>query len=188
MRGGENLTPDNDIFLAVSEAFISTHPATNLTKCYRRADNGHQNGALYHTANTPGEVLGSMKDFSYLFTNNLELDLELSCCKFPRSYFLVKEWEDNRDPLLSYLEQVHTGIKGIVSKEGNVLSAGAEIIVWNPDGSKRSKNILTSDLGEYWRLLVPGPDNYNTFTIQVIARGVMSCLYRLTLGQTGGVR
>ena len=58
-------------------------------------------------------------------------------------------------------------MKGVVSKEGNVLSAGAEIIVWNPDGTKRSKNVLTSDLGEYWRILVPGPDNFNTFVIQV---------------------
>ena len=41
-------------------------------------------------------MLGSLKDFSYLFTNNLELDLQISCCKFPRSYFLVKEWENNK--------------------------------------------------------------------------------------------
>ena len=36
VRGGENLTPDNDIFLQVSKVFTSHHPTmTNLTKCYR---------------------------------------------------------------------------------------------------------------------------------------------------------
>lgn len=90
------MTPDNEIFLAMSRAFLSSHPLTNKTNCYRRAEGGLQNGALYHSRNTQGEVLGSLKDFSYLFTNNLELDLQISCCKFPRSYFLVKEWENNK--------------------------------------------------------------------------------------------
>ena len=112
-------------------------------------------------------MLGSLKDFSYLFTNNLELDLELSCCKFPRSYYLVSEWEAAKESLLSYLEQVHTGVKGIVSVEGKILSQGAEVLVWNPDGSQRSKNVVTSGLGEYWRMLVAGPPGRNTYTLQV---------------------
>ena len=168
MRGGENLTPDNDIFQHVSSVFASHHPTmSNLTKCYRRAEGGWENGASWYSKNSPREVLGSLKDFSYLFTNNLELDLELSCCKFPRSYYLVQEWEAAKESLLSTLEQVHTGVKGIVSVEGNRLSQGAEILVWNPDGTQRSKNVVTSALGEYWRILLVGPPGSNTYTIQV---------------------
>ena len=38
VRGGENLTPDNDIFQHVSSVFTSSHPTmSNLTKCYRSA-------------------------------------------------------------------------------------------------------------------------------------------------------
>ena len=134
---------------------------------FRRAEGGSENGASWYSKYSPREVLGSLKDFSYLFTNNLELDLELSCCKFPRSYYLVAEWEAAKESLLSYLEQVHTGVKGVVSVEGNILSQGAEILVWNPDGTKRRKNVLTSALGEYWRILRAGPPGNNTFTIQV---------------------
>lgn len=111
---------------------------------------------------------GSMKDFSYMFTNNLELSVKISCCKFPESYFLVDEWEKNKESLLSFIEEVHVGLKGLVSLEGNSLHQGAEILVWNPDGSKRGKNVLTSEFGEYWRLLRPGPPGNNTYTVQVI--------------------
>ena len=44
---------------------------------FRRAEGGSENGASWYSKNSPREVLGSLKDFSYLFTNNLELDLEL---------------------------------------------------------------------------------------------------------------
>ena len=43
VRGGENLTPDNDIFQQVSSVFTSKHPTmTNLTKCYRSTLNSWQ--------------------------------------------------------------------------------------------------------------------------------------------------
>ena len=93
--------------------------------------------------------------------------MQLSCCKYPKSFFLVEEWENNKESLLSYLEQVHMGVKGLVSREGNTLQPGAEIIVWNPDGSRRAKSVLTSQDGEYWRLLLPNVAGNNTFTVQV---------------------
>ena len=58
------------------------------------------------------------------------------------------------------------GIKGLVSLEGNSLHQGAEVIVWNPDGSRRGKNMLTSEFGEYWRVLLPGQNGNNTYAIQ----------------------
>ena len=45
---------------------------------------------------------------------------------------------------------------------------GAEVVIWNPDGSRRSKSVLSSRDGEYWRVLVPGPPGNNTYTVQVI--------------------
>lgn len=47
-----------------------------------------------------------MNDFSYLHTNCFEVTVELSCDKFPHENELHQEWENNKDALLTYLEQV----------------------------------------------------------------------------------
>ena len=48
-----------------------------------------------------------------------------------------------------------------------MMHQGAEVVIWNPDGSRRSKSVLSSRDGEYWRVLVPGPPGNNTYTVQV---------------------
>ena len=35
-------------------------------------------------------------------------------CIYPR-YYLNKEWERNRDSMMLYLQQVHRGVKGLVT-------------------------------------------------------------------------
>lgn len=47
-----------------------------------------------------------MNDFSYLHTNCFEVTVELSCDKFPHVSELPIEWENNRESLLVYMEQV----------------------------------------------------------------------------------
>lgn len=47
-----------------------------------------------------------MNDFSYLHTNCFEVTVELSCDKFPHASELPMEWENNRESLLVYMEQV----------------------------------------------------------------------------------
>lgn len=47
-----------------------------------------------------------MNDFSYLHTNCFEITVELSCDKFPHVSQLPKEWENNKESLLVYMEQV----------------------------------------------------------------------------------
>lgn len=47
-----------------------------------------------------------MNDFSYLHTNCFEITVELSCDKFPHASELPVEWENNKESLLLYIEQV----------------------------------------------------------------------------------
>lgn len=47
-----------------------------------------------------------MNDFSYLHTNCFEVTVELSCDKFPHASELPIEWENNKESLLIYMEQV----------------------------------------------------------------------------------
>lgn len=50
--------------------------------------------------------LTGMNDFSYLHTNCFEVTVELSCDKFPHASELPIEWENNKESLLVYMEQV----------------------------------------------------------------------------------
>lgn len=47
-----------------------------------------------------------MNDFSYLHTNCFEISIFLGCDKFPHASELPLEWENNRESLLSFIEQV----------------------------------------------------------------------------------
>jgi len=162
-----HLTPDNDIFHHLAETYASNHATmVSGTKCFRRAQDGIANGAMWHSGNSTGAIEGSLKDFSYLFSSNLDLSFHLTCCKYPESFFLLREWENNKRSLLAYLEQVQMGIKGIVSLEGNRPQGGADIIIWNPDGKRRAKTVGTSEEGEFWKILLPGQNGNNTYKIQ----------------------
>lgn len=50
-----------------------------------------------------------MNDFSYLHTNCFEITVELSCDKFPHASELPAEWDNNKESLLLYMEQVRPG-------------------------------------------------------------------------------
>ena len=76
----------------------------------------------------------------------------LSCCKYPPSEELQTQWNYNKEALLSFIEVVQTGVRGIVTDEKGEPLPKANIEV----SGISEKNITTSSLGEYWRLLAPG--------------------------------
>uniref|UniRef100_A0A3Q0SLH0 Peptidase M14 domain-containing protein n=1 Tax=Amphilophus citrinellus TaxID=61819 RepID=A0A3Q0SLH0_AMPCI len=94
------------------------------------------------------QLSASMNDFSYLHTNCFELSIFLGCDKFPHQSELAYEWEKNREAMLTFMEQVHRGIRGIVKdQQGNPI-ANATISI---EGINH--DVTT---GDYWRLLNPG--------------------------------
>uniref|UniRef100_A0A8C4S8Q1 Carboxypeptidase X, M14 family member 2 n=1 Tax=Erpetoichthys calabaricus TaxID=27687 RepID=A0A8C4S8Q1_ERPCA len=107
-------TPDDHVFRWLAFSYASTHRL--MTDASRRVchtedfakEDGTINGASWHT------VAGSMNDFSYLHTNCFELSMYVGCDKFPHQSELPQEWENNRESLIVFMEQVHRGIKGVV--------------------------------------------------------------------------
>ncbi|XP_078594244.1 carboxypeptidase D-like [Branchiostoma floridae x Branchiostoma japonicum] len=145
-------TADDELYRHLAGTYARAHPT--MAKCGARVtcDNlnttcngGIKNGASWFS------VPGSLLDYSYLGTNAMEVALELGCDKFPAPDELPRLWDDNREPLLSYLEQVHIGIKGFVRNNKGHVMPGAAISV---QGIQH--DITTAKDGDYWRLLVPG--------------------------------
>ncbi|XP_071250800.1 inactive carboxypeptidase-like protein X2 [Salvelinus alpinus] len=154
-------TPDDHVFRWLAFSYASTHRL--MTDARRRVchtedfakEDGTINGASWHTA------AGSMNDFSYLHTNCFELSMYVGCDKFPHESELAEEWENNRESLLVFMEQVHRGIKGIV---WDVQGRGIANAIIQVEGI--GHDIRTAVDGDYWRLLNPGE-----YSITVRAEG-----------------
>ncbi|CAM4616610.1 unnamed protein product [Leuciscus chuanchicus] len=155
-------TADDSFFRWLATVYASTnHVMSNPDRrpCHNEdflRYNNIINGANWHT------VPGSMNDFSYLHTNCFEVTVELSCDKFPHASELPIEWENNKESLLVYMEQVHRGIKGVVrDKDTEAGIADAIIKVDDID-----HHIRSAFDGDFWRLLNPGD-----YDITVTAEG-----------------
>lgn len=145
-------TPDDAVFRWLSTVYAGTNRVmqdTDRRPCHSQDFSLHGNvinGADWHT------VPGSMNDFSYLHTNCFEVTVELSCDKFPHEKELPQEWENNKDALLTYLEQVRMGIAGVVRDKDTELGIADAVIA--VEGINH--DVTTAWGGDYWRLLTPG--------------------------------
>ncbi|EPY88194.1 adipocyte enhancer-binding protein 1 precursor [Camelus ferus] len=143
-------TPDHAIFRWLAISFASAH--LTMTEPYRggcqaqdyTGGMGIVNGAKWKPRS------GTINDFSYLHTNCLELSIYLGCDKFPHESELPREWENNKEALLTFMEQVHRGIKGVVTDEQGIPIANATISV-----SGINHGVKTASGGDYWRILNP---------------------------------
>merc|ERR1711902_4070 len=71
----------------------------------------------------------------------------------------ASEWLGNKESLLSYIETVHSGVKGLITDQNGNPVPEAKVSV---QGIR--KNIRGTVRGEYWRLLTPG-----SYTVTVSA-------------------
>ena len=96
-------------------------------------------------------VKGGMQDFNYLFSNCMEITVELSCEKNPPADSLQSEWELNREPLMAFLEASLGAARGQVTQEDGKPADKAVVRV-----SGHGKDVVTTSRGEWWRILTPG--------------------------------
>merc|ERR1719309_480232 len=105
IRGKKVLTPDNNMFRELAELYANKHTVMHKgLPCqgfvFANQDgfaNGITNGAEWFV------VRGGLQDYNYIYSNCMEITLELSCIKFPDKRALDKEWKNNKEALLSYL-------------------------------------------------------------------------------------
>ncbi|KAG7330115.1 hypothetical protein KOW79_006337 [Hemibagrus wyckioides] len=143
-------TPDEQVFSQLAKMYANAHATMSSPDTDRCGGNfadkeGIVNGARWYS------IQGGMGDFNYLHTNCFEITVALGCDKFPAEDDLYTGWKENKEALLTFLESVHMGIKGIVKDEDGNGIKGAVVSV---RGIRHS--ITTAENGDYWRLLTPG--------------------------------
>ncbi|XP_020347183.1 carboxypeptidase Z [Oncorhynchus kisutch] len=144
-------TPDEQVFKQIARTYADAHATMsegNSGRCENFGSIGQDgiiNGAWWYS------FAGGMQDFNYLHTNCFEVTVELGCDKFPAEEELYTGWKDNKEALLTFMESVHRGIKGIVKDEDGNGIKGARISV---RGIRH--DITTAENGDYWRLLTAG--------------------------------
>ncbi|CAH0402906.1 unnamed protein product [Chilo suppressalis] len=170
------LTPDNPVFLHLAHVYSDAHHKMHLGQPCKnipdeRFPDGITNGAQWYV------LAGGMQDWNYLHTSDMEITLELGCYKFPPAEDLPMYWEDNREALLAFIEQVHAGIHGFVhSHIGHPLS-NATITV-----DKFGRGVRSAPSGDYWRLLPSG--RYN---VTASRHGYESITEEVTVPENGSV-
>ena len=96
-------SPDDSLFRYLARIYAKKHLVMSKQGgCAGEFQDGITNGAKWY------DVPGGMQDFNYLHSNAFEITLELSCCKYPSANdgTLGKEWDNNREALLTYMEMV----------------------------------------------------------------------------------
>ncbi|MCC6144838.1 MAG: DUF2817 domain-containing protein [Candidatus Hydrogenedentes bacterium] len=111
--------------------------------------NGITNGAEWYV------IDGGMQDWNYRYLGTIEMTIELSSIKRPNTSTLPQYWEDNRESMLSYMEAVHDGARGLVLDRATNAPLYAQVLV---EGN--TQPVFTDpDVGDYYRLLLPGAYN-----------------------------
>ncbi len=163
-------TLDDDIFKQVSLSYASANPLMRTgTNCGEYFPSGITNGAAWYNVN------GGMQDYNYLNSGCMEITVEQFCTKFPDASLLEGIWNDNLYSLLTFIDQVHRGVRGFVFNATGDTIPGARVIV-----DRRDHAVLTAKDGDYWRLLVPG-----RYMVTVGAGGYWSSSQMVTVGDGG---
>ena len=107
-------TPDDELFRKLALAYSQAHKKMHLGMACpdtprESFKDGITNGAMWYV------LQGGMQDWNYGWTNDFEITLELGCDKYPKAEDLGVLWDDNKEALLTYMEHIRMGIKGMVT-------------------------------------------------------------------------
>ena len=160
--GSYSACPDDDLFVQVALVYSDSHP--NMEQ--GGFNNGITNGAQWYA------LSGGMQDWNYVWEENFEVTLEQHQTKFPNSNQLNSLWNQHREPMIAYVEEIHKGIRGFVLDSETQEPLDATIYIQGIN-----HNVSTdSDNGDYYRLLTPG-----TYTITAESYGYFGSSQTVTV-------
>jgi hypothetical protein len=95
---------------------------------------------------------GTISEWSGRYVSCTEVGIELSNAKRPSASQIPKFWLENSESMLSFLEAVHMGVRGLITDRGSGAPLWAEILV---EGNTQPA-FTDPDVGDYHRMLLPG--------------------------------
>ena len=162
-------TQYEDVFRRLSHTYSNNHPTMwKGDACREYFPGGITNGAKWY------EIMGSLQDYGLWFKQCFGVTIELSCDKYPEASMLKQFWDDNVNSLITYMQQIHTGVKGIVYyAETNTSLSGVMVRI---KGREMFEFETTQD-GEFWVILNPG-----SYVVEFIKNGLKNEEITVTVG------
>ena len=140
MNAVDTPTPDDLLFEEISRRYTTHNPTMWNGSQF---PDGIVNAADWYP------VRGEMADWNYRYVGCNEVTIELYNSQIPAL------WNDNSESMLSFLETVHIGIRGLITDRALGTPIWAEVLV---EGN--SQPVFTDpDIGDYHRMLLP--DTYD---------------------------
>jgi subtilisin-like proprotein convertase family protein len=120
-----------------------------------------------------------MQDWAYTWYGIFEVTLELSEFDWPSPTQLPQYWNDNLESMLSYLERVHDGVRGLVSDAETGVPVSATILL----DSDPFPSYTDPDVGDFHRIVLPG-----IYSMTVSAPGYASQTLPISVAAGAAVR
>ncbi|GEM_PF-511897 len=146
-------TEDDTTFRRLALSYSRHNPDMYNNPAFKQ---GIINGATWY------ETSGTLQDWDYFWMAGMEVTIELSEEKAPSDSLLTQFWYANERSLFTYLEQVHSGLRGILSDAQTGQPVKGQILVQEIGKAVPSN----PSRGDYYRLLEAG-----WYTVQYSATG-----------------
>jgi hypothetical protein len=99
-KKSESISPDDSTFKMLAKAYSQAHTKMSKGEACIKFRDGITNGAAWYV------IDGGMQDWSYVFTSDMEITVEIGCDKYPNENDLQNYWNENKGALLSFITQV----------------------------------------------------------------------------------
>ena len=143
MSAVDTPTPDDLLYEEISRRYSMHNPPMWNSSQYT---DGIINSALWYP------VIGEMADWNYRYVSCNEVTIELSRSFRPSASQIPALWNDNSESMLSFLEAVHIGVRGIITDRASGAPLWAQVLV-----KGNSHPVFTDpNMGDYHRMLLPG--------------------------------
>lgn len=163
------LAPDDAVIRAAALAYSTPN---SLLYNSTEFPQGITNGAQWYV------ITGSLQDWSYGYTDDIDLTAEIGNNKWPPASQLPTFWGYNQESMLALIEFAQKGARGTVTSSAGLPLLDATITV----AGNAKVTGTNPGLADWYRLLLPG-----NYTITAAAPGYISQTVQLTVPATGFV-